>query len=157
MPKKIYPMVKERCVRMVLDHLQEYPTVTLTAAAEAVAKREGVGKESVRRWVIQAQIDGGQRQGPTSEELAEIKELKAKVRRLEEDNEILRRASIFFAGELCATRRGVHRRSECQRHVRILRVPVGHGPGRPSADRSSGRGACAAREQCADQRLGLGP
>lgn len=81
MPKKIDPKVKERCVRMVLDHLQEYPTVT--AAAEAVAKREGVGKESVRRWVIQAQIDGGQRQGPTSEELAEIKELKAKVRRLE--------------------------------------------------------------------------
>ena len=39
-------------------------------------------------------------QGATSEELAEIKELKAKVRRLEEDNEILRRASIFFAGEL---------------------------------------------------------
>jgi transposase len=38
--------------------------------------------------------------GATSEELAEIKELKAKVRRLEEDNEILRRASIFFAGEL---------------------------------------------------------
>ena len=43
---------------------------------------------------------GGHRQGATSEELAEIKELKAKVRRLEEDNEILRRASIFFAGEL---------------------------------------------------------
>ena len=39
-------------------------------------------------------------QGATSEELAEIKKLKAKVRRLEEDNEILRRASIFFAGEL---------------------------------------------------------
>jgi transposase-like protein len=98
MPKKIDRTVKERCVRQVLDHLQEYPS--LTAAAEAVARREGVGKESVRRWVIQAQIDGGQRQGPTSEELVEIKELKAKVRRLEQDNEILRRASIFFAGEL---------------------------------------------------------
>ena len=98
MPKRIDPKVKERCVRMVLDHLSEYPT--LTSAAEAVAKREGVGKESVRRWVIQAQVDRGQRQGATSEELAEIKDLKAKVRRLEEDNEILRRASIFFAGEL---------------------------------------------------------
>jgi transposase len=98
MPKKIDPKVKERCVRMVLDHLQEYPTVT--AAAEAVAKREGVGKETVRRWVVQAQVDGGQRHGATSEELAEIRELKAKVRRLEDDNEILRRASIFFAGEL---------------------------------------------------------
>ncbi|MBK9100964.1 MAG: hypothetical protein IPM90_05405 [Austwickia sp.] len=59
-----------------------------------------MGKESVRRWVIQAQVDRGQRQGTTSAELAEMKDLKAKVRRLEEDNEILRRASIFFAGEL---------------------------------------------------------
>ena len=82
-------------MRLVLEHLAEYPS--LTAAAAAVARREGVGKESVRRWVIQAQIDGGQRQGATSQELAEIKELKARVRRLEEDNEILRRASIFFA------------------------------------------------------------
>ena len=98
MPKRIDAKVKERCVRLVLDHLAEYPS--LTAAAEAVARREGVGKESVRRWVVQAQVDGGQRHGVTSEELAQIKELRARVRRLEEDNEILRRASIFFAGEL---------------------------------------------------------
>jgi transposase len=97
-PKKIDAKVKERCARMVLDHLAEYPS--LTVACESVARREGVGAESVRRWVRQAQVDSGQRQGATSEELAEIKELKAKVRRLEEDNEILRRASIFFAGEL---------------------------------------------------------
>lgn len=83
---------------LVLEHLPEYPS--LTAAAEAVARREGVGRETVRRWVVQAQIHGGQRQGATSEELAQIRELKARVRRLEVDNEILRRASIFFAGEL---------------------------------------------------------
>ena len=98
MPKRIDAKVKERCVRLVLDHLAEYPS--LTAAAQAVARREGVGKESVRRWVVQAQVDGGQRHGVTSEELDQIKQLKARVRRLEEDNEILRRASIFFAGEL---------------------------------------------------------
>lgn len=98
MPKKIDPKVKERCVRLVLDHVQEYST--MTAAAQAVARREGVSSESVRRWVVQAQVDTGQRAGASSEELAEIKELKAKVRRLEEDNEILRRASILFAGEL---------------------------------------------------------
>ena len=98
MPKRIDAKVKERCVRLVLDHLAEYPS--LTAAAEAVARREGVGKESVRRWVVQAQVDGGQRHGVTSEELDQIKQLKARVRRLEEDNEILRRASIFFAGAL---------------------------------------------------------
>jgi transposase len=70
-PKRIDPKVKERCVRQVLDHVAEFPT--LTAAAEAVARREGVGKESVRRWVLQAQVEGGQRQGATGEELAEIK------------------------------------------------------------------------------------
>ena len=96
MPKKIDPKVKERCVRQVLEHLPEYPS--LTAAAESVARREGLGKETVRRWVVQAQIDGGQRQGATSEELAEIKDLKAKVRRLEEDNEILRRARFSSRG-----------------------------------------------------------
>ena len=71
MPKKIDPKVKERCVRQVLEHQVEYPS--LTAAAAAVARREGLGKETVRRWVLQAQIDGGQRQGATSDELAEIK------------------------------------------------------------------------------------
>ena len=54
----------------------------------------------MRRRVLQADIDGGQRAGATSEELAEIKALKAKVRRLEEDNAILTSATVFFAGEL---------------------------------------------------------
>lgn len=83
----------------MLEHAQEYPNPT--AAEEAVADRNGVGAESVRRWYLQAQIDGRQRRGAMSEELAEIRDLKAKVRRLEEDNGILRRASIFLAGELC--------------------------------------------------------
>ncbi len=98
MPKKIDPKVKERCVQQMRDHVHEYPTPT--AAAAAIARRNGVGQESVRRWFVQDEIDGGQRQGATSAELAEIRELKAKVRQLEEDNDILRRASIFVAGEL---------------------------------------------------------
>ena len=95
MPKKVDPKVKERCVQQMLDHVAEYPNPT--AAAQVVAKRNGVGAESVRRWYVQAQIDSGDRRGATSEELAEIKELKAKVRRLEDDNDILRRATVFFA------------------------------------------------------------
>jgi transposase-like protein len=98
MPKQISDGVKERAVRLVLDHQQEYPT--LTAAIIAVAKKEGVARESVRRWVMQAQVDGGQRDGLSSSERLEIKELKAKVKRLEEDNAILKAATIFFAGEL---------------------------------------------------------
>jgi len=71
---------------------------------EAGAKL-GVGPETLRKWIVQAQIDGGDRTGPSSEELAEIKVLKSQVRDLTEANEILKAASIFFAGELCATRR----------------------------------------------------
>lgn len=98
MPKRIDEQLKDRAVRLVTEHQQEYPT--LTAACEAVARQVGVGKESVRRWVRQAEVDGGQREGKTSEELAEIRELKSKVRRLEEDNAILKAATVFFAGEL---------------------------------------------------------
>jgi hypothetical protein len=67
--------------------------------------------ETVRRWALQAEIDAGERQGPTSEELAEIKELKAKVRRLEEDLEIATKASIFSRGHStpAAADHGVHR------------------------------------------------
>jgi transposase-like protein len=97
-PKKIDPKVKERCLQQMLEHVSEYPNPT--AAAEAIAKRNGVGAETVRRLYAQALVDGGQRRGATTEELTEIRELKAKVRRLEEDNDILRRASVFFAGEL---------------------------------------------------------
>ncbi len=98
MPKKIDPKVKERCVQQMLEHVTEFPNPT--AAAEAVARRNGVGTESVRRWFLQAQVDSGDRRGATTEELTEIRELKAKVRRLEEDLDIATRASIFFAGEL---------------------------------------------------------
>ena len=98
MPKKIDPQLRARCVRLVREHQQEYPT--LTAAVTAVARQEGVSKESVRRWLAQADVDDGTRPGVTSEESAEVRRLKAEVKRLREDNEILRKASIFFAGEL---------------------------------------------------------
>jgi transposase-like protein len=52
-------------MRTMPKHLPEYPS--LIATAEAVARREGLGKETLRRWVVQAEIDGGQRQGATSE------------------------------------------------------------------------------------------
>jgi transposase len=98
MPKKINQQLRERAVRLVREHRAEYSSTT--AAAEAVARQLGVGKESVRRWVVQAETDGGMRPGTTTEEHAEIKRLKARVRRLEEDNEILKAATTFFAGEL---------------------------------------------------------
>lgn len=98
MPKKIDPELRARAVRLATEHAGEYPS--LTAASFAVAKQLGVSRESVRRWVMQAQVDDGQRPGATTEELAEIKTLKAKVRRLEEDNAVLKAATVFFVGEL---------------------------------------------------------
>ena len=65
-----------------------------------MAKQLGLGRETVRRWVVQADIDAGGRPGMTSAEHAEIKRLKAENRRLREDMEILKAATFFFAGEL---------------------------------------------------------
>lgn len=98
MPKKFDRQVRQRCVRQVAEHLSERSSLT-APAAEVVAQRAELGKETMRRWVTEAQVEGGERQGATSEGLAEIMDLKTKVRRVEEDNEMLRRASIFFAGQ----------------------------------------------------------
>lgn len=98
MPKQYPKDQRDRAIKMVLDRLDEYPS--LYAACKAIGPKVGIGSESLRRWTRQDQIDAGTKQGPTSEELAEIKELKAKVRDLEEANEILKQASIFFAREL---------------------------------------------------------
>ncbi len=98
MPKRIDGQVRARAVRLVTEHQEEYPTET--AAMEAVARQLGVSREGVRRWVAQAQVDAGTREGRTSTGLAEIEGLRARVRRLESDNAILRAATVFFAGGL---------------------------------------------------------
>ncbi len=60
-------------MRLVTEHRQEYPS--MTAAAEAVSRQLGLGRETVRGWVVQADVDAGCRDGVTSEELEEIKKL----------------------------------------------------------------------------------
>ncbi|QGF23409.1 IS3 family transposase [Raineyella fluvialis] len=96
MPKKIDPALRERAVRLVREHRSEYPSTT--AAVAAVARQEGVGHESLRRWVAQADIDAGDREGVTSEETAEIRRLKAENKRLREDVAILKAATFFLRG-----------------------------------------------------------
>jgi transposase len=91
MPKRIDPAVRERVLRMVADHRGE--SATPTAVAKVIAARERIGVETVRRWIVQAEIDVGDRPGVRTEESVEIKSLKARVRRLEEDNAILKAAA----------------------------------------------------------------
>src|SRR5699024_4025155 len=98
MPKKIDPALKERALRMVPEHRGEYSS--LTACCDQVGRRLGLGRETVGRWAVQDGWDAGDGPGVSSEKSAEIKRLKAENRRLTEDLEILRRASIFFAEEL---------------------------------------------------------
>jgi len=103
MPKRIPEETKQRAIRLVLDHLDEYPN--LTSACETVSARLGLGAESLRRWVRQAQIDQGQREGVSSVGVEEVKALRREVRELREANAILRDAAVFFAGELDPRRR----------------------------------------------------
>lgn len=101
---KHYPVEqRERAVKMVLDHLDEYRSVY--AACVAVGPKVGVGVESLRRWVLQVQVDGAQRPGATSAEQQRIKDLERENRDLKEAKEILKSASIFFARELDPRRR----------------------------------------------------
>ena len=74
-------------------------TCTSTWCPAAALPRQ-ICCQTVRRWIIQADIDAGTRAGASTDEQAEIKRLKAENKRLREDNEILRSATVFFAGEL---------------------------------------------------------
>ncbi|WP_431710485.1 transposase [Glutamicibacter uratoxydans] len=103
MPKRYPAEVRDRAVAMVMDRLSEYPSIY--AACKALAPKLDVGKESLRRWVLQAQVDADQKEGSTTDEQDELKRLRAENRDLKEANEILKAASIFFARELDPRRR----------------------------------------------------
>ena len=103
MPRMIPEETKQRAIRLVLDHLDEY--ANLTTACERVSQRLGFGAESLRRWVRQAQIDGGERQGVSSSQSERMRTLERENRELREANAILRDAAVFFAGELDPRRR----------------------------------------------------
>jgi transposase-like protein len=99
MPKKYDAATKERAVRMVQEQLPEYGG-SLTKACAAVGARLSLPKDTVRGWCRRELGDAPSGEALTTAEREEIKALKAKVRRLEEDNAILQSAATFFAGAL---------------------------------------------------------
>ena len=89
------PEVRERAVRMVLDGAVGHGSQW--AAIGSIAAKIGCTAETLRRWVRQAERDRGKRAGPTSEERDRIRALEREVRELRQANDILRKASAYFA------------------------------------------------------------
>jgi transposase len=97
MPSKYDEQIREKAVRLVRDHAEDYPTEW--AVIKAVSGRLGMNAETLRKWLRQAEVDAGQRPGVTSGESAEIRALKRKNAELERTIEILKAATAFFTRE----------------------------------------------------------
>jgi transposase len=93
--KTYSPEVRERAVRMVLEQQKEH--ASQWAAIQSICAKLGCTHETLRRWVRQAQRDQGVRSGLTPGERERLKQLERENRELRRANEILRKASAFFA------------------------------------------------------------
>jgi transposase-like protein len=93
--RRYTPDERDQAVRLVRQLRAELGTDHGTV--QRVARQLGYGTESVRKWVRQADIDDGKKAGTTSEEAARIKALEQENKELKRSNEILRRASAYFA------------------------------------------------------------
>jgi transposase len=96
--RRYSPAEKERAVRAVRQLRKELGTEHGTVGR--VAEQLDIGVESLRNWVKQADVDAGEKPGTTTAETARIRQLEQELRELRRANEILRRASAFFAAEL---------------------------------------------------------
>ena len=93
--KQFSPEVRERAVRLVLEQKGEHETQW--SAIRAIAPKIGCAAETLRQWVRRAERDAGHRPGPTTDERERLKVLERENRELRRANEILRKASAFFA------------------------------------------------------------
>ncbi|MCP3935545.1 MAG: transposase [Actinomycetia bacterium] len=94
-PSRYSPEVRERSVRLVLDQADKHSSQW--AAIQSVASKIGCTPETLRKWVRQTEYDEGVRDGLTTTERERMKELEREVKQLKRANEILRKASAYFA------------------------------------------------------------
>jgi transposase len=92
---KFSPEVRERAVRLVLEHRGEYPS--LWAAVESIAPKIGCVPQTLLEWVKRMEVDTGMRDGVTTSEAQRVKDLERENKELRRANEILKVASAFFA------------------------------------------------------------
>ena len=94
-PSRYSPEVRERAVRMVREHETAY--TSQWAAICSIAEKIGCSGETLRNWVRRAERDVGLRPGLTTDEQQRVNELERENRELKRANEILRKASAYFA------------------------------------------------------------
>ena len=92
---KFSPEVRSRAVRMVLDHEGDH--ATRWAAVSSVASKIGCSPHTLREWVNKAEVDSGKHAGVPAEVSEKLKALERENRELKQANEILRKASAYFA------------------------------------------------------------
>lgn len=103
MPTRYGKDTRDRAVRLVVEHVENYESEW--AAITSVSSRLGMGAETLRKRVRQAEIDAGESPGLPSESAAELRALRRKRRELEQTVEVLKAATAFFVRESDPLRR----------------------------------------------------